>query len=310
SAVDVGKAIREIPATQPAGQPQELVSRLAERFADGKEIRWMTYQNIQQGRPAKVAKTIMNDPRGYERVIFRDSERVLCFTPQPKRVQVDIFSLSNAFPEGVFDFDQLGLTCHTALERGTVKSFQTDPDGYSIRFDWPAVDSKIWTSIITLSSDLILKKQTGIWDGQVMNENWYLCPEQIGSCQIPRVIVEAQQNGPFVDVILIEKLELNPQFSDEQLRAPEIPEGAVVVDYRGVNREGGEKPKVTTYTKAATTQAATASAAARPETPSPIVLVEQSGRSDLGLWGALGGVFVVGVIAFGAIIYRRMGRSG
>ncbi|HEX2972950.1 MAG TPA: hypothetical protein VHP11_11495, partial [Tepidisphaeraceae bacterium] len=109
SAVDVEKAIREVPATQPAGQPQELVSRLAERFADGKEIRWMTYHTIQQGRPAKTAKTVMNLLKGYERVIFRDSERVLCFQPQPGRVQVDIFSLSNAFPEGVFDFDQLGL---------------------------------------------------------------------------------------------------------------------------------------------------------------------------------------------------------
>ncbi|HEX2972342.1 MAG TPA: hypothetical protein VHP11_08405, partial [Tepidisphaeraceae bacterium] len=250
--------------------------------------------------------------KGYERVIFRDSERVLCFQPQPGRVQVDIFSLSNAFPEGVFDFDQLGLTCHTALERGTVKSFQTDADGYSIRFDWPMADSKIWTSIITLSSDLALKKRTGMRDGQVMEEVWYLCPEQIGSCQIPRVIVEARRfgNDSMVEMILVEKLELNPQFSDKQLRAPEIPEGAVVVDYRGVNRDSGERPKVTTHTKVATTQAAPSPAAARPETPSPIVLVEQSGRWDLGLWGALGGVFVVGVIAFGAIIYRRMGRSG
>ncbi len=227
SAVDPAQLVKDSEIELQSRSPQEVFDGIVKRLANGPPIRWLRSETLSRGRQFK---TTMTPSIGDEIAQYCDGEHNVLWRRSANTTQVDIHpSTFDQFNR--YDLDQLNLRLVHCYKSRKLVAFNADSGRYSLTFEHGDGN---WSTVVDLASDLTILRFRSSLKGKLVEQAWYLAPRTVGSIPLPQIIVYHYPDNrmPALAVIHVENVWLNPDISDQELLAPDIPDGTTVVDHR------------------------------------------------------------------------------
>ena len=223
---DFKKSVEQLEKDKTASlSPSRQAEQLVQRWS--KKDSWLDRHTKQYGERFK--ETLVSRSGGTDVTIY--DGRLYYDYSQPNR-QLDIHAtIPNIHHTNLAD---LGLTGGGPRGRGKVLSFEQNEKAVQCVISFSDDNSRIMTQ--EYNHDFALCHSHYEYGNEFQNDDYYLFHEEIGGYPVPRVKINispiVRRNQCSVWILVIEDVRFNHPLTDEDLSLGELPDNALVVDYR------------------------------------------------------------------------------